>query len=70
MKVKRIVVLTMLIAAAVIYAQDVADIFNELKTKTVSVPLPVAPAPEPAAEMLNPPLPPPPPMLWAMIPSE
>ena len=36
MRVKRIVISTIVIAAAVIYAQDVAEIFTELKTKAVS----------------------------------
>jgi len=45
MRVKRVAILTILLAAAVIYAQDVAEIFNELKTKTASAP---ASASEPA----------------------
>jgi type II secretory pathway component GspD/PulD (secretin) len=46
MRVKRIVISTIVIAAAVIYAQDVAEIFTELKTKTGPGALPVAPAQE------------------------
>jgi type II secretory pathway component GspD/PulD (secretin) len=46
MRVKRIVISTIVIAAAVIYAQDVAEIFTELKTKTGSGVLPGAPAQE------------------------
>ncbi len=46
MRVKKVVISTIVIAAAVIYAQDVAEIFTELKTKTVSGALPVAPAQE------------------------
>ena len=47
MRVKRVAISLILIAAAVIYAQDVAEIFNELTTKTVSAPLVVTPAQEP-----------------------
>ena len=36
MRVKKVVISTIVIAAAVIYAQDVAEIFTELKTKAVS----------------------------------
>ena len=50
MRVKRVAISMILIAAAVIYAQDVAEIFNELTTKTVSVPLVVTPAPVQAPE--------------------
>lgn len=45
MRVKRIAVLVILTAAAVIYAQDVAQIFNELKAKADAAPAPAA-APE------------------------
>jgi type II secretory pathway component HofQ len=48
MRVKKIVISTIVIAAAVIYAQDAAEIFTELTNKTGSGALPVAPAQEQA----------------------